>query len=74
MPLNAKTESEIFGGDVLLEPAALLDQVAGKQVVLLGVKTFRDRAELLEPFRQAIQSKQVDFGVGRSDTRLWNLA
>ncbi len=74
VPLDSETESEIFGGDVAFEPAALLDQVAGKQVVILGVKTFRDRADLLEPFRQAIQRKQVDFGVGRSDTKLWNLA
>lgn len=72
--LDPETESEIFGGSVTLEPAALLDQVASKQVVVLGVKTFRDRGDLLDPFRQAIQKKQVAFGMGRLETTLWTLA
>jgi tetratricopeptide (TPR) repeat protein len=74
VPLDPDTQTEVFGGNVLLDPAALLDQVAGKQVVILGVKTFRDRNDLLEPFRRAIQRKQVEFGMGREETRLWNLA
>ena len=74
VPLDPEIENGIFGGDATLEPAAFLDQVASKQVVVLGVKTFRDRGDLLDPFRQALQKKHVDFGMGRVETTLWTLA
>ena len=68
-PLFAPSREE--GGEVpgggLTEPAALVDGIKEKSVVLLGVRGYENSTALIEPTRAALARKQMDLRLSASD-------
>ena len=58
----------------LTEPVALLDGGNEKRLVVLGVRGWQDREDLVQPFREAIAAKGTDLSQDREETKPWTIA
>jgi tetratricopeptide (TPR) repeat protein/GTPase SAR1 family protein len=58
----------------LLEPVALVDGNNRKRVVILGVRGWSERSDLVAPFFEALAAKQTGFGLERKEVKPWTVA
>ncbi len=58
----------------LMEPVALVDGSSPRRIVVLGVRGWAERPDLVPPFLEALAAKKTDFGLGRDETKRWSIA